>query len=133
EDDCATCPREDAPMPTATAETAPVPHAGDAADDPAIWVHPTDPSRSTVIGTDKLGGLAVYDLAGQEVQYRADGRFNNVDLRPFRLGGASISLVAASDRSTRSIAIYRVDPTTRLLEPIHPRTIATGIDVYGLC
>ncbi|MFI8362035.1 phytase [Streptomyces sp. NPDC085612] len=27
-------------------ETAPVSHSGDAADDPAVWVHPTDPARS---------------------------------------------------------------------------------------
>jgi len=28
----------------ATMETTPVPHRGDAADDPAIWIHPDDPS-----------------------------------------------------------------------------------------
>jgi phytase-like protein/calcineurin-like phosphoesterase family protein len=39
----------------ATVETDPVPHRGDAADDPAIWVHPADPSLSTIIGTDKQG------------------------------------------------------------------------------
>ena len=43
---------------TRTVETDPVPSSGDAADDPAIWVHPTDPSLSTVIGTDKNSGLA---------------------------------------------------------------------------
>lgn len=41
---------------TATVETDPVPHDGDAADDPAIWVHPTDPGRSVILGTDKRGG-----------------------------------------------------------------------------
>jgi myo-inositol-hexaphosphate 3-phosphohydrolase len=45
-------------------ETAPVGHSGDAADDPAIWVHPSDPSRSVVIGNDKQGALEVYDLVG---------------------------------------------------------------------
>lgn len=44
------------PVPvTAQTETAPVPESGDAADDPAIWVHPTDPARS-LIGNDKKGG-----------------------------------------------------------------------------
>ena len=38
-----------------TAETTPVSHSGDAADDAAIWVNPSDPARSTIIGTDKLG------------------------------------------------------------------------------
>ena len=56
---------------------------GDAADDSAIWVHPTDPSLSIVIGTDKstTGGLDVYDLAGNELHVYPDGRMNNVDVR----------------------------------------------------
>src|SRR3989337_2683988 len=54
-----------------TVETTPVPDAGDAADDVAIWIHPTDPSLSTVIGTDKLasGGLGVYNLAGNQLYF----------------------------------------------------------------
>lgn len=44
---------------TATVETDPVAPAGDAADDPAIWVHPTNPSRSVVIGNDKGGAFVV--------------------------------------------------------------------------
>ena len=49
----------------ADVETEPV--AGDA-DDMAIWVHPTDPSRSVLIGTDKLGALETYDLSGRRLQ-----------------------------------------------------------------
>src|SRR4051812_47856200 len=41
----------------ASRSTDPVPHDGDAADDPAIWVDPSDPARSRVLGTDKEGGL----------------------------------------------------------------------------
>jgi 3-phytase len=41
--------------PAARVETEPVPSSGDAADDPAIWVHPGDPARSLVLGTDKKG------------------------------------------------------------------------------
>ena len=68
--------------PFATVETEPVPDAGDAADDAAIWVHPTDPALSTIIGTNKDGGgLAVYDLTGSQVQYLAADDANNVDLR----------------------------------------------------
>ena len=55
---------------SATVETAPVHSSADAADDPAIWIHPTDPSQSTVIGTDKSSdghGLVVYDLSGTGV------------------------------------------------------------------
>ncbi|HEV2950851.1 MAG TPA: phytase, partial [Actinomycetota bacterium] len=65
----------------ATVETDPVAHGGDAADDAAIWVHPTDPALSTIIGTDKLGGLAVYDLSGAQLQLLDPARrMNNVDL-----------------------------------------------------
>ena len=46
---------------------------GDAADDPAIWVHPDDPAKSLVIGTDKQLGLYVFDLEGRAVQTLPDG------------------------------------------------------------
>ena len=44
------------PVP-ASAETVPVAHAGDAADEPAIWVHPTNPAASLIIGNDKKRAL----------------------------------------------------------------------------
>ncbi len=52
----------------ATVETQPVDDFGDAADDPAIWIHPTRPELSLVIGTNKKRGLEVYDLAGRRIQ-----------------------------------------------------------------
>ena len=57
----------------ATVETTPVSHSGDAADDPAIWRNPIDPSRSTIIGNDKGGALEVYDISGARIQ-RLDRR-----------------------------------------------------------
>ncbi|MFQ6028300.1 MAG: phytase, partial [Dehalococcoidia bacterium] len=118
-----------------TVETDPVHHTGSGADDIAIWIHPTDSSQSTVIGTDKKGGIAVYDLSGAEIQYRADGEMNNVDLRyNFPLGGSSVALVAATERDVEILKIYRVNPATRMLEDVAARTIPMGIsDAYGLC
>ncbi|MGH2993153.1 MAG: phytase [Solirubrobacterales bacterium] len=117
----------------ASGETDPVPPGGDA-DDPAIWVHPDVPARSTIIGTDKLGGLAVYDLEGNEIQYLAEGDLNNVDLRDaFRLGGESVTLVTAADSTTHRLAIYRVDPSTRELVEVAAREIELGIAAYGSC
>ncbi len=117
----------------ATVETDPVPHAGDAADDPAIWVNPADPAQSTIIGTDKQGGIVVYDLAGRQLQYLPDGHLNNVDLRAgFALGGQEVTLVTASNRTSNSIAIYRVNSTTRLLENEAARTVRT-LTAYGAC
>jgi 3-phytase len=119
---------------SAIAETTPVPGGTDGADDPAIWLHPSDLTQSTVIGTDKFGGLAVYDLAGQQLQYLPDGNLNNVDLRyNFVLGGKPITLVTAGNRSNNSIAIYQVVPTTRLLTNVAARTITTGLIMYGSC
>jgi 3-phytase len=130
----ATAPTAPAASITASAETAAVPNAGDAADDAAIWVHPTDPAKSTVIGTDKLGGLAVYDLSGKQLHYYADSTPNNVDIRyNFPLAGGRETIVTTSDRTHDSIRVYRVDPVTRGLQHISARTISAGIGLYGLC
>ncbi len=118
-----------------TVETNPVETDGDSADDPAIWVNPADPSRSIIIGTQKQSGLYVYDLQGRVLQFLADGRMNNVDVRDgFRLGADTVSLVTASNRTTDGISIYRVDPRTRRLIDIANGLQPTGfIDPYGLC
>ena len=118
----------------ASAETAPVPHGGDAADDPAVRVDATDAGRSTVIGTDKKGGLGVYDLRGRELQYLAGGNPNNVDVRDgFPLGGETVTLVAAGDRSTDTIAVWAVDEGTGRLREVAAGALELGIDVYGSC
>jgi 3-phytase len=115
-------------------ETEPVDSYGDAADDPAIWVDKHDPSRSVVIGTDKKLGLNVYDLKGRRLQVVPDGRMNNVDLREgFMLGGKPTTLVAATNRTTKSISLYRFDPATRRLSSV-AGTLESGMsDPYGLC
>jgi 3-phytase len=119
---------------TATIETDPVSNGGDAADDPAIWIHPSDPSQSTIIGTNKQGGLIVYDLSGKQIQYLPDGQMDNVDLRDgFKLGGQTVTIVMASNRSDNSIAIYKVNPQTRKLENAEARKIKHGLTVYGMC
>jgi 3-phytase len=116
-------------------ETEPVDDYGDAADDPAIWVHPTDASRSVIVGAQKKRGLYVYDLSGKTLQVVPDGRMNNVDLRQgFKLGGASVAIVAASNRTTRTLALYKLDAATRRLVEIAAEPIPTGFnDPYGLC
>ena len=106
--------RPAAPLPvTATAETDPVHTSGDAADDAAIWVNPTNRSLSTIIGTDKTatGGLGVYDLAGKELHFYTDGLLNNVDVHyNFPLAAQKIDLAAATNRNARS---HRLLPRQR--------------------
>ncbi len=129
---------------TADVETEPAPHTGDATDDPAIWIHPTDPAQSTIIGTDKTpggegigGGILVYDLSGRQLQYLAVGGMNNIDIRyNFPLGGKPTDLVLASNKRYSSIMAYRVNPETRLLENVTANTvegIKTGLSAYGIC
>ena len=116
-------------------ETEPADSYGDAADDPAIWVDKRDPARSVVIGTDKKLGLNVYDLKGKRLQVVPDGRMNNVDLRDgFMLGGKATTIVAVTNRTTRSISLYRFDAATRRLASIAAGTLESGMsDPYGLC
>jgi 3-phytase len=118
----------------ASMETEPVPDSGDAADDPAIWIHPTDPSLSLIIGTDKQRGLAVYDMGGNEIQFLSDGNLNNVDVRyGFPLGGTNVDIVAAENRSNDSIAVYAIDPNTRMLIGVTAGTLNVGVTAYGSC
>ncbi|MCZ3386156.1 MAG: phytase, partial [Actinomycetia bacterium] len=101
---------------TATVETEPVLHSGDAADDPAIWPHPTDPSQSVVIANDKGGALDVYDMQGQLIQRIEEGFFGNVDVRTgVNIGGQTRDVVAVYRAGLR---LYTIDPDTRQLSNI---------------
>jgi myo-inositol-hexaphosphate 3-phosphohydrolase len=118
----------------ATAETASVPNSGDAADDVAIWVNKANPAHSAVIGTDKLGGLAVYDLSGRQLYYYGGIRPNNVDVRyGVSLGGAVVDVITASETDSDTILIYKINPVTRALVNIRAQARATGFGVSGLC
>ena len=116
-------------------ETEPVLSFGDAADDPAIWVHPTDPELSLVIGAQKKRGINVYDLSGNLLQSLPDGRINNVDVRyGFSLDGESVDIITGSNRSSDSISIYKVDTETRRIVNVADGVIDTGMsDPYGQC
>jgi 3-phytase len=120
---------------TALYETPPVQSAMDAADDPAIWANPSDPAASLVVGTDKKAGLNLYDMQGRLLQFLPDGHMNNVDLRdgfPFPSGPDPI--VTASNRTTNSIAIYRLDVAARRLVSAAADLYPTGLtDAYGQC
>ncbi len=117
----------------ATVETQPVVSTGDAADDPAIWINPENPAGSTIIGTNKQAGIAVYDLSGKELQFVKAGQINNVDIRRgFKLGSDEVSLVTGGDRAKNTIVAYKVNPKTRHLEDVIARSVTT-FQVYGTC
>ncbi len=126
---------KEAPVPVpADGETTPVQHTGDAADDPAIWVHPDSPADSLVIGNDKRGALETYDLSGT-VQQRittSTSFWGNVDVRQgVTVGGRTLDVVAAYNAGLR---LYTVDPTTRLLTSLNAgnAAIPTG-GGEGIC
>lgn len=126
-----------------TAETVPVEGDKDAADDPAIWVNPNDPTKSLVIGTDKKNGLVVYDLSGAIVYQNDDGRMNNVDVRsgyPITTDNGNPDtatptiIVAATNRTSKTIAVYAMDPDTGALSDIMVEPLPSNMeDPYGLC
>jgi 3-phytase len=105
---------------------------GDIADDPAIWVDPHDSSRSVVIGSKKSasgGGLAVYDLSGDQIQFLSAGELNNVDLRPGVFAGRV--LLAASNRTSNRLSFFFLDPSTRTLASAG--SVSVGFEPYGAC
>lgn len=117
-------------------QTAAVFGRGDVADDLAIWVDEEDSNRSTIIGMSKArkGGIEVFDLNGQELQFLQMGRIGGVDLRPyFPLDGKEVSLLAAINRSNNCLLFFRVDPASRMLEEVTAQSIRAGMRVYGCC
>ncbi|MEE4383007.1 MAG: phytase [Pseudomonadales bacterium] len=113
-------------------ETATVERFGDAADDPAIWIHPRDPARSLVLGTDKQQGLLVFDAAGSRLQSLPVGRLNNVDLRVVDEHGNAVAV--ATDRTHRALAVFRVADTEPPVSVIGGETALSGLgDPYGVC
>lgn len=81
-------------------------------DDPAIWVNPTDPAKSLVIGTDKsaTGALYVFDLEGKIIPslvVKGLKRPNNVDLAyGLKLNGVPTDVVITTERITHKLRIF---------------------------
>ncbi|WP_324074116.1 MAG: phytase [Erythrobacter sp.] len=118
---------------TAAAQTPPVGTAReDAADDPAIWRDPANPAASLVVGTDKKGGLYVYDLKGAQKSFLPAPGLNNVDLVELPDGTV---LAIASDRSnlaTGQLFIARLDTATGTLAFVTRVAVGAG-EGYGVC
>lgn len=116
-----------------SAQTQPVRAQGDAADDPAIWVHPRQGARSRLLGTDKKRGLAVYDLQGRERQFLPVGRINNVDLRQgLRYGRQRLDLAVATQRDENALLLFGLSPQHGRVREL--ARLPTGLDdIYGLC
>jgi 3-phytase len=81
-------------------------------DDPAIWVNPTDPSKSLILGTDKEedGALYVFDLQGKVVAdkvVRNLKRPNNVDVEyGLSLNNKPVDIAVVTERFTKKLRVY---------------------------
>jgi len=90
-------------------------------DDPAIWIHPTDPSLSLILGTDKggdtdQGGLYVFRLDGtidRERSFIPLNRPNNVDIAyNFVLGTDTLDIAVVTVRRENTIRIFSLPDMT---------------------
>jgi 3-phytase len=83
-------------------------------DDPAIWIHPNDPSRSLLLGTVKVaapdGALAVFGLDGTLKQtMTGPDRPNNVDVEyGLDLGGTPADVAVLTERLGRRLRAYSI-------------------------
>ncbi len=97
-------------------------------DDPAIWVHPDDPSKSLIIGTDKDadGALYVFDLDGKTIDslvVRNLRRPNNVDVAyGLSIGEQKVDFAVTGERLTSKLRFYSL-PEMKEISP-------GGIEIY---
>lgn len=79
-------------------------------DDPSIWINPSDPTKSLVIGTDKDsdGGLYAYDLNGKIVaKSETLKRPNNVDIaHGLMIGSKKVDIAITTERETNKLRIF---------------------------
>jgi 3-phytase len=129
---CATAPPvlPDQALVIASMETAPAGARGDAADDPALWLHPQDAAKSLILGTNKQEGLVVYNLDGTEAARLPIGLINNVDLR--QSAERSYDVAVASNDQVNAISVFLIDRATGTVS--HRGDVPTGrLEPYGIC
>ncbi|MBE0658276.1 MAG: phytase [Bryobacteraceae bacterium] len=99
----------------------------DDADDPAIWVHPDDPSKSLIIGTNKVaapaGAVVVFNLDGtiRQTIARID-RPNNIDVEyGLTLRGRQADIAVATERLKSRLRVFLIpadgSPLTDISSP----------------
>lgn len=99
----------------------------DDADDPAIWVHPNDPAKSLILGTNKVaaptGAVVVFNLDGTIRQTIAGiDRPNNVDVEyGLTLQGRPVDIAVATERLKSRLRVFLIpvdgSPLTDISSP----------------
>jgi 3-phytase len=97
--------RKDALKPTSV--TQKLPHD---TDDPAIWINPSDATKSLIIGTDKDtdGGLYAFDLDGKIIaKSEVLKRPNNVDIAyGLVIDGKKVDIAVTTERESNTIRVF---------------------------
>lgn len=115
-------------------------------DDPAIWIHPEDASKSIVFGTDKEtnGGVYAFDLNGKIIVEKSITdiqRPNNVDVEyGFQLNDSVVvDIIAFTEREKQQIRLFSVPDMKPLDDGGFPvfedetdveQRLAMGISLY---
>lgn len=105
---------------------------GTDADDPAFWVHPTDPARSLLLATDKVaspgGALYVFGLDGLVRQKVGPlDRPNNVDVEyGLATPAGPIDIAVVTERFQYRLRVFRVSASG-----LRPLDGGTGIPVLA--
>ncbi len=85
-------------------------------DDPSIWIHPTDASKSIIVGTDKDtdGGLYAFDLNGKILKKSITlKRPNNVDIAyGLLIDGKKVDIAVTTERESNKIRIFSLPDLT---------------------
>ncbi len=107
----------------------------DAADDPAFWLHPDNPSLSIIYGSNKKGGIAAYNLEGEEIAYAEAGRINNVDVAyNLKLKDRVIDVCGGTNRTNNTLDIFEINPETgELMFVLQNQVVSKVNEVYGFC
>lgn len=121
-------------------------------DDPAIWINPSDPSKSLVLGTDKgdtTGGIYVFDLQGK-IDHKKTvlnlKRPNNIDIEyGFDYKGKKIDIAVFTERGRKMIRVYslpdmqeldnggiKVFEGDSLRDPMGISLYKTSTDIYAI-
>lgn len=102
----------------------------------AVWVHPTDPTRSTAIVSSQVTGLTVFALDGTPMQDVSLGRLGavGVDVRyDVPLGGERVALVFAADNADGLIRAFVTDPESGMLRSVVSQDFPAGTTANGGC
>ncbi|XPT03537.1 3-phytase [Ascochyta lentis] len=107
-------------------------------DDPAVWIHPTQPDQSRIITTTKSQGgegFGVFDLAGKLLQHSTAQEPNNVDIiYGLPVGNSTVDLAYAACRGDNTLCLVEVTSDGSLKNITGgTQTLPEDYEPYGSC